>query len=335
MRNPDGQRGEVEAGFVGWGPLAAWLAPVSWRGRGAVPVRTSIDPPRHPEPRGHHLLTFWTYAPQRFGERLHIRFRSAEAHRRQRRRWRTLAAALWRMTRRHPGVEFHDIPVDLGDGDTPAIGPDVFRFARRPGQPHPLLPNLHLLERRSPPPAALPWEQKTDTLYFRGSCTGPADLARNKRLAACRAARTVPASDCRVTAFPEAPPEFVEQVRGEGLAAAFEPVACMNRHRFLLDVDGNTSSWDRPLLIGSFQAVPLRFEPEWEEIWHPLVREGVHHVTVTRTGLREVVSELRGDPDRAARIAAAAASVARDVLSPESLDRMLEQAWLGRLRAAA
>ena len=29
MRNPAGQRGEVEAGFAGWGSLAAWLAPAN------------------------------------------------------------------------------------------------------------------------------------------------------------------------------------------------------------------------------------------------------------------------------------------------------------------
>ena len=287
--------------------------------------------PRQPEPHGHHLITRWNYNPALHGHRLCIEFKSAEVYRKHHVRWRTFANSLWRVVCKHSSLTFSDIPVDLGDGEVETIPADVFRFARRPGQPHDLLPNLHLLRPRPRLPQPIGWQEKTDSLYFRGAATGSRDYEQSIRIAACRAARGIPETNCRLTRFPEVSDAFAERARTEGLAGREDPLAEMNHHRFLLDVDGNTSSWDRFLLIGWFGGVPVRFEPAWEECWHTSIREDVHFVTATRTTLPDVLNSLRADPSRAQTIAAAASAVARQLLSSPNVQRMLEESWVTRI----
>jgi len=273
----------------------------------------------------------WTYDPARHGKRICVEFRSSRAYRKEHERWRTIATALWRLIDKCPHVRFHDIAVDLGDGETEAIPADVFRFARQPGQPHDLLPNPYLLSRRKRLGTPIPWQKKADAVYFRGAATGSHDYETNVRVAACRLVQNLPDSDCRLTSFAEVPPDFVAAARRDGITASPAPLVHMNRHRFLLDIDGNTSSWDRFLVIGAFGGVPIRFETTWEECWHPLIREGEHYVGATRHTLMDVVGRLRKEPLRAERIASAAAAAARDTLSPGRIAGLFERAWLRRI----
>lgn len=311
--------------------MATFLRPRLWHRVRQRPIGIRILPPATSQPRGDHLITSWTYDPSRHGKRLCVEFRSPEAYRREHERWRVIAGALLRLIDRHPHVTFRDIAVDLGDGETQAIPADVFRFARRPGQPHDLLPNPYLLRPRRRLATPTPWKAKSNLIYFRGAATGSLDYAVNVRVAACRLARNIPDSDCRITSFPEVLPDFVEAARHDGITAAPAPLAQMNRHRFLLDIDGNTSSWDRFLVISAFEGVPIRFETMWEECWHPLLHENEHYVSATRHTLTDVVGRLRSEPRRAKQIAAGAAVAARDVLSPEAIAGLFERAWLRRI----
>ena len=73
----------------------------------------------------------------------------------------------------------------------------------------------------------------------------------------------------------------------------------LNRHRYLLDIDGNSSSWHRFWLIGTFGCVPIRFEAKWVEYWHEKLEEGANYLYANRETLSDVVDSLRKQPEKA------------------------------------
>ena len=100
----------------------------------------------------------------------------------------------------------------------------------------------------------------------------------------------------------------------------------MNRHRFLVEADGNSSSWDRYMLIGSFGGVPIRFECEWEECWHPALVPGENCVLADCHSLPDVVARLRSRPVEALAIARNAARTVSETLSPPALAHQFHRA---------
>lgn len=282
---------------------------------------------------GHRQIVRWTYDPERHGRRLCLTFRDRHVFERDHFRWRVISDLIWGVVEKTPGLIFRDIAVDISDGADSSLPPDVLRFVRRPGDPHELLPNLHLLAPRLRLPAPRAWDRKSDTIYFRGAATGAPDYSRNVRVAACLAANALPGGDCLLTAFHQVDDAFQRRARQEGIRGTRDSRKALNRHRYLIDVDGNTSSWDRFWLIGWFGGVPIRFEPVWEEFWTAGAHEEEHYVTATRESLAAVMAELRGDPARARRIAQNAAAFVRRVLAPEPVRQTFETIW--RRRAAA
>lgn len=276
-------------------------------------------------------VTVWSYDPSRDGPCVHIDFPSPRTFRRLFRRWRVLADAIVAGAAEHPGRGFHDVRIDLNDGVAAAGADGVLAFARPIGATTRLIPNTYLLGHRRPAPAALDWARKSDTLYFRGTSTGDVSYETNTRVALCRMAREVPRADCKISRTKQVDGGFAARLQDDGLTAARAPLDDMNRHRFLVDADGNATSWDRFLWIGTFGGVPIRFEPSWEECWHHLLVDGVNSVTSTRGTLADTVAGLRDDDRRSRAIAARAAALARDHLSPPALRRML----VDTLRSAA
>jgi hypothetical protein len=116
---------------------------------------------------------------------------------------------------------------------------------------------------------------------------------------------------------------FAARLEQEGLVGWRMPAWAMNGHRFLVEADGNSSSWDRYMLIGSFGGVPIRFECEWEECWHDLLADGVNCVVADRRTLPEVVDRLRSRPREAMTIAYAASSTVAESLGLKRLRRQL------------
>jgi hypothetical protein len=329
---------ETYTPFSRWAPRTAlyWaLRPQKAlrRLRGAsVPLAVRVRSCGDPRVAGLHSLVWWSYDPQALGERLHLTFESGAQLTNFDARWRVVAAALWRLIQKHPAVTFHDVAVDLGDGWMPRTPEGTFVFARRLGGTHPLLPNPYLLMERKPVPAALPWAAKTDRLYFRGADSGSPDLEENTRVALCRAAASLPDADCKLTRLVQGSPEFRAQLEREGLVGRRVSIPEMNRHRFLVDTDGNTTSWDRYLLIGTFGAVPILFESAWEECWHGDLVEGENCLRATRATLGAVLEQLRADTPLARHLAEGASALVARRLSPEGAQAMFEAAWLERIR---
>lgn len=292
-----------------------------------VPLAVRVRPTADPVLATRDNLTWWSHDPDRLGPGLHLTFHSPLHLTGNDSRWRVLAGALWRILQADPALVFRDVAVDLGDGGGAELPPSVFVFARPRGGANALLPNPYLLRERRRLPAPLPWAAKSDTLYFRGAVTGARDLARNARVALCRAAAELPGTDCKLSRIRETWPENRDQLLREGLASRRITVGEMNRHRYLVDADGNTTSWDRYMLIGTFGAVPILFETAWEECWHGELAPGENCILADRATLGAVLARLRADQGLARHLAAGASRLAAERLSQAGAQAMLEAAW--------
>jgi len=268
-------------------------------------------------------VTTWTFDRRRYGDRVNITFASPAQAKQFMIRWRILADAIHAISRMDPSFACHGVRIDLGDSIAPDAPADVLAFARLPGSHTRLIPNPDLLRRRSWLPPARAWHRKSDTLYFRGSSTGTADYEANARVSLCRAARTIPRADCRLSRLKQIDRAFAGRLKADGLTGLRHPPAWLNRHRLLVEADGNSSSWDRYMLIGTFGAVPIRFETVWQECWHDLLEDGVNCVVANRHTLPGIVERLRASPDEAHRIALAASRTVAEDLSREALEQRL------------
>jgi hypothetical protein len=273
----------------------------------------------------------WTYDPSAHGKRLCVEFANPPIADLWRFRWRTLANSLWRIIDSSPQITFHEVAVDVSDCADANLPPDVFRFAKMPEDPHDLLPNPYLLEPDRATLTASSWTQKADSLFFRGAATGPRVYEANPRVAACLAAKQIDGGDCKLTAFNDAGDDFRTRCVKDGIVAAPTKPRAMGGHRYLLEIDGHTSSWDRFRRIGVCGGVPIRFETRWQEYWHDRIVEGTHYIAATRSNLEAVVADLRESPDRAQDIASRASEFVRGVLSADKVQESLQRIWLERI----
>jgi hypothetical protein len=271
-------------------------------------------------------VTRWTFSHQAHDGRVVVTFNEPASVGRLLIRWRLLADVIRHLARSDRSLSFRDVLIDLGDGVGTDAPPDLLAFARRPGSRARLIPNPYLLRPRPWLLPPLSWAFKTDSAYFRGASTGSCDYEANARVALCRVARSIPRSDCKVSRIKQVSPAFTARLHADRFIGWRLPIAEMNRHRFLVEVDGNTSSWDRYMLIGSFGGVPIRFECEWEECWHDHLIDGVNCVTADRHSLPDVIERLRSRPAEALAIARNAARTVSEHLSPPALAHQFHRA---------
>lgn len=277
----------------------------------------------------------WTYDPSVHGKRLCIEFANRRIADLWRFRWRPLGNALWKIIDAYPNITFHEEPVDVSDCIDSHVPKEVFRFAKKPEDPHDLLPNPYLLQPDRASYKSIAWHRKADSVFFRGAATGPAVYEANPRVAACLAARHIEGGDCKLVWYDNTGGDFKIQAMKDGIAASPTKPRAMEAHRYLLDVDGHTSSWDRFRRIGVCGGVPIRFESCWQEYWHDKITEGTHYVAATRKNVGAVIAELRDSPDRAYDIAGQASEFVRRELSVDKVEESLQQIWLKRIRGVA
>jgi hypothetical protein len=276
-------------------------------------------------------VTVWSYDRRRQGGAVRIEFQSRDQMHRFSRRWPVLVRAILACSREDAGFGFDRVKIHLGDGVMPGDPADIVAFARRPGSAARLIPNVYLLGPRPTTPPPRPWDRKSDSLYFRGASTGSPDYDANARVALCRVARSIPRSDCRISKLRQIDRDFVRNLAADDIVARADPLARLNDHRYLADVDGNTSSWDRYLMIGTFGGVPIRFEPAWEECWHDALVDGENCVRADRETLPGIIERLRADEAEGRAIAIHAMKTVRTVLAPaalrDRLRRVLGAGW--------
>ena len=314
-----------------WKPLTAFdvvLHPRRWGYVFRYPISIKFEDSEWAQ---HPSVIRWTYSQRLHEKRLLLTFTSENTYKLHTYRWRNIANALGRLIRHSPKIEFNDIPVDVSDCTDASVPEDTFRFAKLFSDPHDLIPNPFLLKRTRRAWRSIEWENKKDSLYFRGALTGTLQSFDNSRVAACIAAKKIINSDCGLSDFPQTPPTFLGTLRSQGLCAEKDPTKTLNKHRYLLDIDGNSSSWHRFWLIGTFGCVPIRFETKWIEYWHKNIEEGKHFSYANRETLCQVVDFLRKKKKKAMSIANNASECVRNELSPVCAQKFFEEAWLRRI----
>ena len=313
-----------------WAPRTALnfaVRPRLWRQVLHAPVSIRFE---ESEWSQHPSVARWTYSQRSPKNRLQITFTSEHFYKLFSYRWRAVSDALSLLIKQHPNIEFADVPVDISDCGNASVPEKTFRFAKLPSDPHDLIPNPFLLEHRLAPQHPIKWEHKKDSLYFRGALTGQVQSFENSRVAACVAAQEIPKSDCKLSTFPQTPETFIHEIKSRNLCGPKEPEKALNRHRYLLDIDGNASSWHRFWLIGTFGCVPIRFEAKWVEYWHEKLEEGENYLYANRETLIDVVESLRKQPEKATFIAQNASKFVSTHLSPNSVQKFFNEAWLNR-----
>ncbi len=313
-----------------WAPRTALnvaVRPRLWRQVFYAPVSIRFE---ESEWSQYPSVARWTYSQRLQKNRLQITFTSEYWYRKFSYRWRAISDALSLLIKQHPRIEFTDVPVDISDCMDASVPENTFRFAKLPSDPHDLLPNPFLLEHRRAPQHPIKWKHKKDSLYFRGALTGQLQSFENSRVAACVAAQGISNSDCKLSTFPQTSETFMHEIKSRNLCGPKESEKALNRHRYLLDIDGNSSSWHRFWLIGTFGCVPIRFEAKWVEYWHEKLEEGANYLYANRETLSDVVDSLRKQPEKAESIAQNASKFVNTYLSPSSAQKSFNEAWLNR-----
>ena len=179
--------------------------------------------------------------------------------------------------------------------DNPVDVPSVSWEARRGWHNVRLIPDLYYFiadgyEGFDPLP--IPWEDRRQSLVWRGSSTGLNgqtlsmldNLSRYRmcKFAALLGTRAdVGLTDLVQAANPQEEELIRERVSREGLLRPFMPMAEMAEHRFILDIDGNANSWNfmQKLRLG---CCVLRVESEWRQWFSDRLIAWEHYVPVAQ-----------------------------------------------------
>lgn len=179
-----------------------------------------------------------------------------------------------------------DMPVDIAsiswetmaDWNNVAIIPDLYYF--------------HARGYEDVPPSSVRWTERDPVVIWRGSTTGrfyqPAEeLDLLPRYQLCkRAARLGVVADMGITAAVQAADPRNEQLIGErltceGLFKPFIPMSEMARNRYILDIDGNSNSWNfmAKLRLG---CCVLRVDSDWRQWFSSRLVPWVHYVPIAK-----------------------------------------------------
>lgn len=215
--------------------------------------------------------------------------------------------------------QIEDIPVDV---------PSVSWEARTGWRNIRLIPDLYYFMGSGYEgfePGVGPWEDRRPSIVWRGAGTGAFrqtletldDLPRYRmsKLASQLGARAdVGLTQAAQAATPEDDERIVERLAREGLLKPFVPMTEMARHRYILDIDGNSNSWNfmQKLRLG---CCVLRVESVWRQWFSDRLIAWEHYVPVAPdlSDLIERAEWCFANPAKCAAIAARGTQFALDM----------------------
>ena len=181
----------------------------------------------------------------------------------------------------------------------------------------------------------VPWQERTPTLYWRGSLTGNSaryPLARWQdipRIALCLQARRSPLAasyDCGLSGdhIQLRDRAALPDIEAAGLFKPRVGLQAFMAHRFLIDIDGNSASWAglfTKLVMGS-TVLKVESKHGFRQWYYDRLQPWVNIVPVSRDlcDLDEIVLWLRAHPDRAESIGRSAHELASTLTYQQALD---------------
>lgn len=226
--------------------------------------------------------------------------------------------------------QIEDIPVDV---------PSVSWEARTGWRNIRLIPDLYYFMGSGYEgfePGGGRWEDRRPSLVWRGAGTGAFsqtletldDLPRYRmcKVASQLGARAdVGLTQAAQALTPEDDERIVERLASEGLLKPFVPMTEMARHRYILDIDGNSNSWNfmQKLRLG---CCVLRVESVWRQWFSDRLVAWEHYVPVA-TDLSDLIERAEWCFANPAECSAIAARGTKFAVDMRFADEMKQAAW--------
>lgn len=203
--------------------------------------------------------------------------------------------------------------------DVPADAPSVSWEARREWTDLTLVPDLYYFTAQGYEtwsPRTVPWRARKAQAVWRGSTTGlfyfsVDDLDRLPRYRLCKTLSGLgDAADVALTGVVQTADSAQEQLvrtrlEREGLFKPFLPMEEMSQFRYVLDIDGNSNSWNFMMKL-RLGACVLRVDSDWEQWFCDRLRPWYHYVPIAKD-LSDAADVLRWCLDNSGECEAIAA----------------------------
>lgn len=180
-------------------------------------------------------------------------------------------------------------PVQLHDSYT-HIGADeqnILVFAKDKAHTKPvLLPDPYMIGNyggRLHVQDPLSWQDKVDKVAFYGVTTGAMDPHTNQRLQTCSwSINHADACDFKITGVVQMREKIVKDAYPNLDAFRSSPLRQdeQYRYKYLLSIDGNTASYDRPAWIMNSHSLLMKYTSKDMLWYYPLMQDGTHFVEV-------------------------------------------------------
>jgi hypothetical protein len=184
----------------------------------------------------------------------------------------------------------------------------------------------------------LEWKDKRDTVVGAYTTTGDRDPARNERIQTCLWSLAHPDRDLyhlRVTRFAQMDRELaLRAVPDLHRVCAQAPMTRdeQTRHKFILNIRGNTETWDQAWMLSSRSLVLKKFHRD--VVWYsPMLQDRVHYIRCyDNEAMTRHVRYLLANPAEAQAVTANARAFVRRFLVPNDhaalyMTALLEEMW--------
>lgn len=163
------------------------------------------------------------------------------------------------------------------------------------------------------------WEGKKPRIGFWGTTTGHRNPLLNERINMCRWGRSEREkwADFYITKVAQMSLPSVRACVPEFDDIYTDPVnsSSMFEYRYLLDIPGNTCSWDRVPLIMNSKSLLFKLPCKDMCFYYPLLHNGTHFVEVDKTNMVEKAIFYENNPNEAKFIIQNANKFSKDVLN--------------------
>jgi hypothetical protein len=200
----------------------------------------------------------------------------------------------------------HDSYSYLNDGK---IYDNVLTFAKRKQDKYPILiPDPFQIGNyggRLQYQDQILWEDKKDVIGFYGGTTGNRNPADNLRLNVCDwSLNNRDVSEFHITNIVQMEPNDVLSKYKNFKSMYHNPVSQEEqyKYKYLLSVDGNTSSYDRLCLIMNYKSLLFKYKSDDILWYYPLLMDDTHFVDVNIDNIRAKYMFHKNNPQETKRI---------------------------------
>ncbi len=214
--------------------------------------------------------------------------------------------------------EFSNYPV-LAFGKSVSNHPEIIQ-----------IPSLYLLDgtvsRRCKKTERVdpPFNLKRGKVCFYGASTGDLNTDNNQRVTAALWAKDKKNMVIKITNWCQgANTDLIAKGLENQIPLITEKTKSIRRqllYKYLLNIDGNSTSWDRFVWQLYSNSLSLKLESPQTEFWYPLLEDGYNYVSVTLDTLEEVITHYKENKNAAITINHHSRSlVANCLLNPDFL----------------